>query len=112
MILLDFKMPKLNGFQLFRELRKKDNEVKICFFTASEDVDYDEYNNLLSLSVEEKSFIKKPIDMHQLLWLIHQIFGVKNIKIIQQIYFLLASAASVRRSLFSLQFLSIPEIYC
>jgi two-component system, OmpR family, response regulator ChvI len=75
MILLDFKMPKLNGFQLFRELRKKDNEVKICFFTASEDVDYDEYKNLLSLSVEEKCFIKKPIDMHQLLWLIHRILG-------------------------------------
>jgi DNA-binding response OmpR family regulator len=75
MILLDFKMPKLNGFQLFRELRKKDNGVKICFFTASEDVDYDEYKNLLSLSVEEKCFIKKPIDMHQLLWLIHRILG-------------------------------------
>ena len=75
MILLDFKMPKLNGFQLFRELRKKDNEVKICFFTASEDVDYEEYKNLLSLSVEEKCFIKKPIDVHQLLWLIHRILG-------------------------------------
>ena len=68
-------MPKLNGFQLFRQLRKKDNQVKICFFTASEDVDYDEYKNLHSLTVEEKCFIKKPIDTHQLLWLTHRILG-------------------------------------
>jgi hypothetical protein len=53
----------------------KNYRLPVCFFTASEDVDYDEYKNLLSLSVEEKCFIKKPIDMHQLLWLIHRILG-------------------------------------
>src|SRR5580692_4082199 len=33
-VLLDFQMPGLNGFEVYRELRKTDKEVKICFLTA------------------------------------------------------------------------------
>jgi len=32
--LFDIKMPKLNGFELYREIRKIDDKVKICFLTA------------------------------------------------------------------------------
>ena len=28
-------MPDINGMQLYRETRKKDKKVKICFLTAS-----------------------------------------------------------------------------
>ena len=32
--LIDIKMPKMNGFELYNEIRKIDDKVKICFITA------------------------------------------------------------------------------
>jgi two-component SAPR family response regulator len=29
-------MPKMNGFELYREMRKINSEVKVCFITAYE----------------------------------------------------------------------------
>ena len=36
LVILDIKMPKMDGFQLYENLRKKDQKTKICFLTASE----------------------------------------------------------------------------
>jgi len=35
-ILLDVKMPQMNGFELYQEIKKKDDKVKVCFVTAYE----------------------------------------------------------------------------
>ncbi|HZD81856.1 MAG TPA: response regulator [Nitrososphaeraceae archaeon] len=32
--LIDIKMPKMNGFDLYRQIRKLDDKVKVCFMTA------------------------------------------------------------------------------
>jgi DNA-binding response OmpR family regulator len=32
--LLDIKMPKMGGFELYNEIRKEDDKVKVCFVTA------------------------------------------------------------------------------
>jgi DNA-binding response OmpR family regulator len=34
LIILDIKMPKMDGFQLYTKIREKDPKVKICFLTA------------------------------------------------------------------------------
>ena len=34
LVILDIKMPKMNGFELFREIKKIDNNVKVCFLTG------------------------------------------------------------------------------
>src|SRR5438132_2177377 len=34
--LIDYKMPNMNGFELYREIRKIDDKVKVCFVTAFE----------------------------------------------------------------------------
>ena len=34
--ILDIKMPKMDGFELYDEIKKKDHKAKICFFNASE----------------------------------------------------------------------------
>jgi DNA-binding response OmpR family regulator len=34
--LLDVKMPKINGFELYENIRKIDSKVKACFITAYE----------------------------------------------------------------------------
>jgi DNA-binding response OmpR family regulator len=34
LIILDIKMPELNGFALYREIKRLDKKVKVCFLTA------------------------------------------------------------------------------
>lgn len=55
--LLDIRMPVLNGFELYRELKKKDGRIKVCFITAFE-VYYDEFKRLFP-SVSATCFVKK-----------------------------------------------------
>src|SRR6187200_905336 len=35
LIILDIKMSKMDGFELYLKIREKDPQVKICFFTAT-----------------------------------------------------------------------------
>jgi DNA-binding response OmpR family regulator len=44
LLILDIKMPHMNGFELYQQLRKKDNHVKVCFLTAVTDLmEYNHY---------------------------------------------------------------------
>jgi CheY-like chemotaxis protein len=36
LLILDVKMPKMNGYELYEKIKKTDNKVKACFLTASE----------------------------------------------------------------------------
>src|SRR5690242_12777599 len=36
LLLIDIRMPKMNGFELLNKLRKKDTKVKVCFITSFE----------------------------------------------------------------------------
>jgi DNA-binding response OmpR family regulator len=36
LLLLDIKMPEMDGFHLYQEMKKIDRKVKVCFLTASE----------------------------------------------------------------------------
>ena len=66
-LLIDIKLPSINGFELYREIRKIDDKVKICFLTASE-VNYEELRKAVFPSVEDaKCFIRKPIENEALL---------------------------------------------
>src|SRR6266702_1570957 len=33
---IEYKMPNMNGFELYREIRKIDERIKVCFITAFE----------------------------------------------------------------------------
>src|ERR671921_537992 len=65
LIILNIKLPKLNGFQLYREIRKKDKKVKVCFVTDGE-MYYGVYADIFN-SLDENSFIRKPINYDDLL---------------------------------------------
>jgi CheY-like chemotaxis protein len=63
LIILDIKMPKMDGFELYNKIKEKDPQVKICFLTASE-LFYEEFRKARFLLVEkigEEYFIQKPI---------------------------------------------------
>jgi two-component system, OmpR family, response regulator ChvI len=64
LLLLDIRMPKMNGFELYREIKKKDGDVKTCFFTAFE-VYYEEFRKLFP-TLQVKCFIRKPISINDL----------------------------------------------
>jgi DNA-binding NtrC family response regulator len=71
LIILDIRMPELNGFALYREIKKLDKKVKVCFITAGE-MYYGVYSDIFS-SVPANCFIRKPIDNEELLKRINQI---------------------------------------
>jgi DNA-binding response OmpR family regulator len=64
MLLLDVNMPKLNGFELYRELKKIDARVKICFITAFEFY-YDEFRRVFP-KLNVRCFVRKPITINEL----------------------------------------------
>jgi len=64
LLLIDIRMPKLNGFELVREIRKTDSDSIVWFFTAF-DV-YDEEFKKMFPNHDVKSFIRKPISASDL----------------------------------------------
>ena len=57
-------MADLNGFQLYQEVKKKDNRAKVCFITAYE-IYYDRLKeDFPTLNVG--CFIKKPVEIQEL----------------------------------------------
>src|ERR671939_535141 len=59
LLLIDVRMPKMNGFELYGEIYKIDDKTKVCFITAFEVY----YNSLRELfpTVKVDCYIKKPI---------------------------------------------------
>jgi len=62
--LIDIKMPKMDGFQLYREIKQKDSNVKICFLTAFE-MHYNEFKKVFPTS-DVKCLIRKPTTIEDL----------------------------------------------
>ena len=65
-VILDIKMPKMDGFELYDEIKKKDNYAKVCFLTASE-LYYERYRKKEYSALDKILFLKKPIDNDDLL---------------------------------------------
>ena len=57
LIILDIRMPKMDGYELYAKIRKKDDKVKVCFLTASERYKEEHIPSFLS----DGSFLIKPI---------------------------------------------------
>src|SRR5205823_2961730 len=74
LVILDISMPEMNGFALYREIKRLDKKVKVCFLTAGE-MYYGVYSDIFS-SLPANCFVRKPIDNKGLVELITQIMGV------------------------------------
>jgi two-component system, OmpR family, response regulator ChvI len=70
-MLLDIKMPKMNGFELYEKIRKKDGsaKTKICFITAYE-VYYQSLREQFP-GTKIECYIKKPIQINDLAKRLH-----------------------------------------
>jgi DNA-binding response OmpR family regulator len=58
-------MPKMDGFELYHEIKKKDNNAKVCFLTASE-LYYEEFRKKEYYALDRDMFIRKPIENEEL----------------------------------------------
>ena len=74
LLLLDIKMPKMNGFELYNRLQQIDHKVKICFITAFE-LNFDEFRRVFpKLKVE--CFVRKPVSIDILAKIIKDELGL------------------------------------
>src|SRR5687768_4449303 len=70
LIILDIQMSEINGMQLYREIRKRDKNLKICFLTASEslfDVAY-KFSPVYA-------FIRKPVENNELIRIVDDVLN-------------------------------------
>jgi DNA-binding response OmpR family regulator len=74
LVILDIKMPKMDGFQLYDEIKKKDHKAKVCFLTASE-LYYEEFRKREYNAIDKNLFIRKPIENEELLKEVNRIIN-------------------------------------
>jgi DNA-binding NtrC family response regulator len=70
LIILDIQMSEINGMQLYREIRKRDINAKICFLTASEYIFYIAYK-----FKPVYTFIRKPIQNNDLIRIVNDLLN-------------------------------------
>jgi DNA-binding response OmpR family regulator len=76
LLILDMKMPQMNGFELYRQIRKIDDKVKVCFLTAGE-MDYEQFGKELFPALENNCYIQKPIENETLIKRLNKIISIK-----------------------------------
>ena len=60
LVILDIKMPNMDGFELYKKIKELDDKVKVCFLTASE-MFYELFRSKEYSSIDSDLFIHKPI---------------------------------------------------
>jgi CheY-like chemotaxis protein len=65
LVLTDLKMPKINGFELYKRIREKNPRMKFAFMTAYDNIDKAQFANY-SPSIDPNSFISKPVTVSKL----------------------------------------------
>jgi DNA-binding NtrC family response regulator len=68
LIILDVKMPYINGFQLYREIKKRDIKSKMCLMTADETI-FDIVHKFSPVY----TFIRKPVENKDLVKIINDL---------------------------------------
>jgi DNA-binding response OmpR family regulator len=66
LIILDIKMPGMDGFELYREIQKIDSKANVCFLTASE-LYYEEFRAKEYNALDKDLFIRKPIGNEEMI---------------------------------------------
>jgi DNA-binding response OmpR family regulator len=77
LLILDMKMPQMNGFELYRQIKKIDDKVKVCFLTAGE-MDYEQFTKELFPPLENNCYIQKPIENETLIKRLNRIMEPSN----------------------------------
>jgi DNA-binding response OmpR family regulator len=74
LVILDIRMPYINGFELYKKIRTVDDKVNVCFMTAFEDY-RQEFKKSFPKLDEIKCFIRKPNAIEDLVKHVATILG-------------------------------------
>ena len=74
LMIIDIRMPHINGFDLYRELKKKDSSVRVCFLTAFE-IYYEEFRKMFP-NIDVRAFVRKPVGIAALVKQINAVIEV------------------------------------
>ena len=69
--LIDVRMPHMNGFDLYKEMKKLDSSMKVCFVTGFE-VNYKAFQEIFP-DLTQEYYISKPTALGELKKRIHSI---------------------------------------
>jgi DNA-binding response OmpR family regulator len=75
LIMIDIVLPKMNGFELCKNIRKLDDKVKICFLTVGE-MYYEEVRKRVFPELEADCYIRKPVANEDLIRRINDILKI------------------------------------
>jgi DNA-binding response OmpR family regulator len=78
LVILDVKLPGMDGFSLYTKIKKLDDEVRICFLTAADKAYYENLKKHYS-SIKENCVIHKPVDNESLLEVIKSVLWTYKI---------------------------------
>jgi two-component system catabolic regulation response regulator CreB/two-component system response regulator ChvI len=74
LLLLDIKMPEMDGFHLYKEMKRIDSKIKVCFLTASEMYD-ERFREEEWCAIDKDLFVRKPIENEELIKKINTIIS-------------------------------------
>ncbi|MBV9179528.1 MAG: response regulator [Nitrososphaeraceae archaeon] len=80
LILLDIKMPILNGFELCKKIREVDKTIHIIFITASEAF-YEKFRTQHFPDLGKINYIQKPIGNQELVQIVNTIIVANSITV-------------------------------
>ena len=66
LVILDIKMPEMDGFELHKRIKEIDPNIKVCFLTASE-LYYKEFRAKEYRTLDKELFIRKPVENQELI---------------------------------------------
>jgi CheY-like chemotaxis protein len=72
-ILCDIMMPKLNGYEVLKQLKENEKTVNIPFIYASASVEKKEVKHAMQLGAD--AYIRKPFDLNELVELVNKFIG-------------------------------------
>jgi len=72
LLLIDLRMPKMSGYELYKEIRKIDVKIKVIFLTASES--FEDLQKVFP-TFNMNYYVLKPVEINELIKKVNSIIG-------------------------------------
>jgi DNA-binding response OmpR family regulator len=67
LVILDVKMQKMDGFELYNQLKQVDSDIKVCFLTASSEMYREELKKERHCELSKDLFLQMPLPINRII---------------------------------------------